>query len=85
MTDTATSPSTCKVTREAERSQKEEPSMSSDIDLNEIGVLKRREIEARILTPILEALGNEFGRNEVIEITRTTITEIARHQGRELA
>jgi len=85
MTDTATSPSTCKVTREAERSQKEEPSMSSDIYLNEIGVLKRREIEARILTPILEALGNEFGRNEVIEITRTTITEIARHQGRELA
>ncbi|HEY1256843.1 MAG TPA: L-2-amino-thiazoline-4-carboxylic acid hydrolase [Terracidiphilus sp.] len=59
--------------------------MSSDIELNEIGVLKRREIEARILSPILEALGNEFGRKEVIEITRSTITEIARKQGRELA
>jgi hypothetical protein len=59
--------------------------MSSDIELNEIGVLKRREIEARILSPILEALGNEFGRKEVIEITRRTITEIARQQGRELA
>ena len=59
--------------------------MSSDIELNEIGVLKRREIEARILSPILEALGNEFGRKEVIEITRSTITEIARQQGRELA
>ena len=59
--------------------------MSSDIELNEIGVLKRREIEARILSPILDALGNEFGRNEVIEITRTTITQIARQQGKELA
>ena len=85
MTDTATSPSTCNVTREAERSLQEEPPMSSDIELNEIGVLKRREIEARILSPILDALGNEFGRNEVIEITRTTITQIARQQGKELA
>ena len=47
--------------------------------------MKRREIEARILSPILDALGNEFGRNEVIEITRTTITQIARQQGKELA
>ena len=30
--------------------------------LNEIGVLKRREIEARILMPVLEALGAQFGR-----------------------
>jgi hypothetical protein len=59
--------------------------MSSDIELNEIGVLKCREIEARILSPILEALGNEFGHEEVIEIIRRTITEIARQQGRELA
>jgi len=59
--------------------------MSSDIELNEIGVLKRREIEARILSPILEALGNEFGRMEVMEITRKTIVEIARQQGKELA
>jgi hypothetical protein len=59
--------------------------MSSDIELNEIGVLKRREIEARILSPILEALGNEFGRKEVLEITRRTIVEIARQQGKELA
>ena len=47
--------------------------------------MTRREIEARILSPILDALGNEFGRNEVIEITRTTITQIARQQGKELA
>ena len=33
--------------------------------LNEIGVLKRREIEARIIAPLLEALGHEFGRERV--------------------
>jgi hypothetical protein len=59
--------------------------VTNDIELNEIGVLKRREIEARILSPILEALGNEFGREVVIEIIRRTIVEIARQQGRELA
>jgi hypothetical protein len=30
--------------------------------LNQIGVLKRREIEARILAQIIDALGKEFGR-----------------------
>ena len=33
--------------------------------LNEkIGVLTRRETEARILAPIIEALGQEFGRKK---------------------
>ena len=32
-------------------------------NLNEIGVLKRREIEARVLMPVLEALGSQFGRD----------------------
>jgi hypothetical protein len=59
--------------------------MNSDIELNEIGVLTRREIEARILTPILQALRNEFGQKEVLEITRKAIVEIARKQGKELA
>lgn len=59
--------------------------MGSDVELNEIGILKRREIEARILAPILAALGEEFGRKEVLEITRKTITGVARQQGRELA
>ena len=48
--------------------------------LNEIGVLRRREIEARILMPVLERLGAEFGA-----ITRDVIIEVAREQGRELA
>lgn len=59
--------------------------MNTDTSLNEIGVLQRREIEARILAPILEALGQAFGRDAVLEITRRTIADIARQQGRELA
>jgi hypothetical protein len=53
--------------------------------LNEIGVLKRREIEARILMPVLEALGEEFGRERVLETARRVIVDVARAQGRELA
>jgi len=37
---------------------------------NEIGVLKRREIEARILMPVLEALGSKLGRERVFEVAR---------------
>ena len=54
-------------------------------NLNEIGVLKRREIEARILMPVLEALGARFGRDEVFETARRTIIDVARAQGKELA
>jgi len=53
--------------------------------LNEIGVLKRREIEARILMPVLQALGDEFGRNRVFEVARRVIVEVAQEQGRQLA
>ena len=53
--------------------------------LNEIGVLKRREIEARIMMPVLSALGDEFGRERVFEIARRIIVDVAREQGRALA
>ena len=53
--------------------------------LNEIGVLKRREIEARILMPVLSALGDEFGRERVFEVARKVIVEVAREQGKALA
>ncbi len=50
--------------------------------LNEtIGVLTRREVEARILAPVVDALGNEFGREKVIAILRQTIIHIAEEQG----
>ena len=53
--------------------------------LNELGVLKRREIEARIVGPIVEALGKEFGQERVVEVVRDTIVKIAHEQGDELA
>jgi hypothetical protein len=54
-------------------------------NLNEIGVLKRREIEARILMPVLTALGEEFGREKVFETARRIIIDVAREQGKELS
>ncbi len=54
-------------------------------NLNDIGVLKRREIEARILMPVLSALGDEFGRERVFEVARRIIVDVAREQGRGLA
>jgi predicted metal-dependent enzyme (double-stranded beta helix superfamily) len=54
--------------------------------LNErVGVLTRREVEARILAPIVDALGREFGRERVIEVVRRAIVETAREQGRQMA
>ena len=36
-------------------------------DLNaRIGVLTRREVEARILSPVIEALGESFGQDEPV-------------------
>ena len=53
--------------------------------LNEIGVLKRREIEARILKPLLEALGEKLGDEEVIATVREVIIKVAQEQGAALA
>ncbi len=50
-----------------------------------IGVLTRREVEARILAPIIDALGERFGRDAVIETVRDTIVAIARSQGAHTA
>jgi hypothetical protein len=57
-----------------------------DSRLNEIGVIKRREIEARILKPMLEAMAEEFGDAErVRRVAARTIIRIAREQGDKLA
>ncbi len=50
-----------------------------------IGVLTRREVEARILAPMLDAMGEAFGRERVLEVMRETIVKIAKKQGAELA
>jgi hypothetical protein len=54
-------------------------------DLNAVGVLKRREIEARILAPFVDALAAHFDRSRVIDILRETVVRIAREQGAALA
>ena len=51
----------------------------------QIGVLTRREVEARILIPVLEALGQSFGREEVTRVIGDAIVDIARGQGADLA
>lgn len=62
-----------------------QPADDSATRLNAIGVINRREIEARIVGPLLEALGDEFGRERVLEIARDTIVHIAQEQGAQLA
>jgi hypothetical protein len=42
-----------------------------------IGVLTRREVEARILAPVIDALSNQFGQDKVLEIVREIIIQIA--------
>jgi hypothetical protein len=61
------------------------PNQTSPDTLNEIGVLKRREIEARIISAFVDALANEFERARVVEILRDTIINVARQQGAERA
>jgi hypothetical protein len=53
--------------------------------LNSIGVLKRREIEVRVMKPLLEAFAAEFGRERVLSIAQDVIVRIAREQGEALA
>jgi hypothetical protein len=48
-------------------------------------VLTRREIEARILAPVIDALGARFGRDEVIAVVRDVVVSIAREQGQAMA
>ena len=61
------------------------PSTIPDTLNARIGVLTRRETEARILAPIIDALGATFGRDEVIDVVRQTIIRVAQEQGGQLA
>lgn len=54
-------------------------------DLNEVGILRRREIEARIVGPLLARLGAEFGDDRVHAIARDVVVNVARDQGASLA
>ena len=55
-------------------------------DLNaKIGVLTRRDVEARILIPVIDALGETFGREAALSVVQSTIVKIAREQGADLS
>lgn len=60
-------------------------SAPSDLELNQIGVLRRRAIEARVLAPLVEAMAAEFGADRVHAIVRDVIVTVARRQGAALA
>ena len=62
-----------------------EKSAPSDKLNEKIGVLTRREVEARILIPIIVELGESFGHDNVLAVVRRTIVKIAREQGNDLA
>lgn len=53
--------------------------------LNDIGVLRRREIEARIIAPLLTRFADELGADRVRELAREVVVDVARTQGRALA
>ena len=52
--------------------------------LNAVGILTRREIEARILAPVIDALAREFPRDRIIAIVRDVVIQIARQQGHDM-
>lgn len=60
------------------------PSPPADY-MDAVGLLNRREIEARLLAPLIAALSAEFGREKVWEIISQIIQEIALQQGALLA
>jgi hypothetical protein len=53
--------------------------------MNAVGLLNRREIEARILAPLLKALEAECEPERLWAITREVVLETARQQGIQLA
>jgi hypothetical protein len=60
------------------------PSPPADY-MNAVGLLNRREIEARLLAPLIAALSEEFGCEQVWEVVRRVIQDIALQQGVQLA
>jgi len=54
-------------------------------DISDIPILARREIEARIAGPLIEAFIREFGREKTIKVASEVILKLAEESGAELA
>lgn len=63
----------------------QDPELPPDTLNDVVGVLTRREIEARIVAPLIERLGEEFGHDRVRELAREVVVGVAREQGAEMA
>lgn len=53
--------------------------------IQDLPILLRREVEARLAAPLIEALCVEFGEARVLEVVQRVIVQIAHEQGAELA
>lgn len=56
-----------------------------DAEKTRLPLLQQREIEARIVGPILRAFAEEVGRDRALEIVGGVIRDLARESGAELA
>ncbi len=54
-------------------------------NIDEIPILQRREIEARIAGPLIEAFIEEFGREKTLRVASRVILELAEQSGADLA
>jgi len=55
------------------------------VDLSKISILARREIEARILSPVIAAFIQEIGKERARQILEPIIQSLARESGQQLA
>ncbi len=53
--------------------------------INEIPILVRREIEAQIAGPLVNAYIEKFGREKALKVASKVITQLARQAGSQLA
>ncbi len=51
----------------------------------DITLLQQREIEARVLAPLIRAFCREFGEDRALEVVRRAMQEVARESGRAAA
>lgn len=51
----------------------------------EITMLQQREIEARVLAPLIRAFCREFGEERALETARRAIKDMARESGRAVS
>ena len=55
------------------------------MDISQVPILIRREIEARLAGPLVEALSREFGRDQVLAVLGEVMENLAYQSGQELA